>query len=384
MYKNRYPGAACDVPAHLYSFSFELRADWPQKYASQAEILKYLVHCAQKYGLNPHIRFGAEVTDARWDETSNHWIVRTADGQVFQTQALVTATGQLSRPSYPQLPGASFGGPLFHSAEWQDCDFRGKRVAVIGTGASAIQLVPAIAPLVSKLYVFQRSAAYVLPKSDKFYSPRQIRRFKKMPAALWLNRMLIYLQHEQRAFGFVTWRAAMRIKRRAFFRHLRRGVKNMELRERLIPDYRFGCKRILLSNDFYPAMDRANVELVTEHLEEIRRDAIVAGDAVERKVDCIIFATGFAATDFLVPIYRSVWTGLASVLEGRGRSVSRHHRHGLSQFFHALRSQHQSRAQFDRLHDREPDSLCHGLRRPARRRRRSRYRREEKHSAALQ
>jgi cation diffusion facilitator CzcD-associated flavoprotein CzcO len=302
-HKNRYPGAACDVPAHLYSFSFELRADWPQKYASQAGILDYLNHCARKYDLVPHIRFGAEVTDAHWDEAHNRWIVRTADDQIFQAQALVTATGQLSRPSYPQLPGAaSFSGPIFHSAEWRDCDLRGRSVAVIGTGASAIQLVPAIAPLVGKLYVFQRSAAYVLPKSDKFYVRWQIRLFKHVPGALRLNRILIYMQHEQRAFAFVTWRAVLRIKRRAFFRHLRRGVKKIDLRERLTPDYRMGCKRILLSNDFYPAMDRANVELVTERIEEIRPGAIVTEDAAERKVDCIIFATGFAATDFLVPM----------------------------------------------------------------------------------
>jgi cation diffusion facilitator CzcD-associated flavoprotein CzcO len=302
-HKNRYPGAACDVPAHLYSFSFELRPDWPQKYASQAEILNYLKHCARKYGLDPHLRFGAEVTDVRWDEAGNHWIVRTASSQIFHAQALVTATGQLSRPSYPQLPGAaSFSGPIFHSAEWQDCDLRGKRVAVIGTGASAIQLVPAIAPLVSKLHVFQRSAAYVLPKFDKTYARWQIRLFKHVPGVLRMSRMLIYLQHEQRAFAFITWRAALRIKRRAFFRHLRRGVKNIGRRERLTPDYRMGCKRILLSNDFYAAMDRANVELVTEHVKEIRPSTVVGEDGVQRRVDCIIFATGFAATDFLVPM----------------------------------------------------------------------------------
>jgi cation diffusion facilitator CzcD-associated flavoprotein CzcO len=302
-HKNRYPGAACDVPAHLYSFSFELRPDWPQRYASQAEILDYLNHCARKYGLAPHIRFGTEVTDARWDETHNRWVVRTADDQLFHAQALVTATGQLSRPSHPRLPCATrFSGPIFHSAEWRDCDLHGKIVAVVGTGASATQLVPAIAPIVSKLYVFQRSAAYILPKRDKIYPRWQIRLFRHCRGALRLRRMLIYLQHEHRAFAFVTWRAVLRTKRRAFIRHLRRGVKQADLRDRLTPDYRMGCKRILLSNDFYPAMDRANVELVTERIEEIRPGAIVTGDAAERKVDCIIFATGFAATDFLVPM----------------------------------------------------------------------------------
>jgi cation diffusion facilitator CzcD-associated flavoprotein CzcO len=302
-HKNRYPGAACDVPAHLYSFSFEPRADWPQRYASQAEILDYLAHCARKYGLEPHIRFGAEVTEARWDETSSHWLVRTAGGEFFQAQSLVTATGQLSRPSLPRLPGAaSFSGAMFHSAEWRDCDFRDKSVAVIGTGASAVQLVPAIAPLARKLYVFQRSAAYVLPKPDKTYARWQIFLFKRVPGALRLSRALTYLQHEHRALAFVTLRAALRLKRRAFLAHLRRGVSRTDLRARLIPDYRLGCKRILLSNDFYPAMDRANVELVTDAIKEIRPHGIVTADAVERPVDCIICATGFAATDFLAPM----------------------------------------------------------------------------------
>src|SRR5438132_45243 len=161
--ENRYPGAACDVPSHLYSFSFEPRADWPRRYADQADILDYLVHCARKYGLEPHIRFGAEVGEARWDETSGHWIVRTRGGAVFEAQSLVTATGQLGKPVIPALPGlADFAGPAVHSAQWRsDIELAGKRVAVIGTGASAIQLVPAIAPLAEKLSVFQRSAAYV-------------------------------------------------------------------------------------------------------------------------------------------------------------------------------------------------------------------------------
>jgi cation diffusion facilitator CzcD-associated flavoprotein CzcO len=302
--ENRYPGAACDVPAHLYSFSFEPRANWPQKYASQADILDYLAHCTQKYDLEPHIRFGAEVTDARWDETSSHWIVRTGDGRVFETPCLITASGVLNRPFCPPLPGLmNFSGKFFHSAQWQhDYDLRRRCVAVIGTGASAIQFVPAIAPLVSKLHLFQRSAPYVLPKPDKTYSRWQLFLFRHVSGVLRLSRMLAYIRHEQRAFAFVTWRAALRVKRRAFFRHLRRGVKNRDLHRRLIPNYRLGCKRILISNDFYPAMDRPNVELVTETIKEIRSDAIVTVDGAERKVDCIIFATGFAATDFLAPM----------------------------------------------------------------------------------
>jgi cation diffusion facilitator CzcD-associated flavoprotein CzcO len=302
--ENRYPGAACDVPSHLYSFSFAPRADWPNKFARQAEILAYLKDCARSHGLEPHIRFGAEVSEARWDETAGRWHVHTRDGRVFDTQTLVSATGQLCRPSIPRLPGLKrFAGAAFHSAEWpENLDLHGKRVAVIGTGASAIQIVPEIAPDVARLYLFQRSAAYVAPKRDRIYPPWQRDLYRRHPWLLRLSRLRMYIQHELRAVAFVTWRAAMRFKRIAFSRNLRRGVKDPSLRERLTPDYRMGCKRILLSNDFYPAMARPNVELVTDAIAEVRPDGIVAVDGTERKVDCIVFATGFSATEFLAPI----------------------------------------------------------------------------------
>ena len=302
--ENRYPGAACDVPSHLYSFSFEPRADWPDKFGKQADILDYLTHCARKHSLEPHIRFGAEVSEARWDEASCHWIVQTSGGEVYEAQALITATGQLNRPYIPSLSGLqNFAGAAFHSAEWrQDYDFSGQRVAVIGTGASAIQFIPAIAPLVSKLIVFQRSAPYVLPKPDKQYSQWQRDMFARHAGLLRLSRLLTYIRHEMRAFAFVTWRAAMNIKKWSFRRFLRRSIKDDKLREGLTPDYRMGCKRILLSNDFYPAMARENVELVTQAIVDVRPDAIVTSDGVERKIDCIVYGTGFAATEFLVPI----------------------------------------------------------------------------------
>jgi cation diffusion facilitator CzcD-associated flavoprotein CzcO len=302
---NRYPGAACDVPSHLYSFSFEPRADWPERYASQAEILKYLKQCVQKYDLAPsHILFGAEVSEARWREDAARWTVRTADGRDFDAQALVTATGQLSRPLVPHLEGLKdFSGAAFHSAQWPDgCDLSGKSVAVVGTGASAIQVVPSIAPLAGKLYVFQRSAAYVLPKPDKTYSRLELLLFKHVPGALKLSRLWMYLQHEARALAFVTWRAALKAKQGAFLRYLERRVGNLELRRRLIPNYSFGCKRILLSNDFFAAVARDNVELVTHGIREIRPRSIVDLTGTQREVDVIIFATGFSATGFLVPM----------------------------------------------------------------------------------
>ena len=301
---NTYPGAACDIPSHLYSFSFEPRVDWPNKYAKQSDILDYLKHCTRKHGLEPHIRFGTEVTAARWDEASNQWVVHTRDGRVFESQSIVTATGQLSRPHIPRLPGIeTFSGPIFHSAEWRhDIDLGGKRIAVIGTGASAIQIVPAIAPQAEKLLVFQRNAPYVLPKSDKRYARWQQFLFRYMPGTLRLSRTWIYLWHELAAYGFVAKPSALRVARSVFLRNLRKGVKDPDRRRRLIPGYKLGCKRILISNDFYPAMDRPNVELLTHTIAEVQHGAIVTADGTKHGVDGIIFATGFAATEFLAPI----------------------------------------------------------------------------------
>jgi len=225
------------------------------------------------------------VTEARWDAVANHWIVRTGDGQTFEAQSLVSATGQLSRPLRPSLPGLeNFAGTMFHSAEWRhDVDLTGKNVAVIGTGASAIQFVPAIAPLVGKLTVFQRSAAYVVPKPDKIYSERAKSLVQALPRPAAAFPPAHYIQRELTGLAFVTWRTGMNFKRWWFFRFLERSIVDENLRERLTPDYRMGCKRILLSNDFYPAMMRPNVELVTEGITEIRKDSIVTADGVEHK-----------------------------------------------------------------------------------------------------
>jgi cation diffusion facilitator CzcD-associated flavoprotein CzcO len=301
---NRYPGAACDVPSHLYSFSFAPRADWPDKYARQPDILAYLKDCVRAHGLEPHIHFGAEVTAARWDEASGRWRVGLRDGRSFEAQALVSATGQLSRPSIPPLPGLErFAGAAFHSANWpQTLDLRGRQVAVIGTGASAIQIVPEIASAVARLFLFQRSAAYVLPKREKRYPRWRQALYRRFPWLLRLDRLRIYLQHEARAFAFVTWRSAMRPRRLLFFLYLRRAIGDPELRKRLTPDYRMGCKRILLSSDYYPAVRRPNVELVTDEIAEITPGGIVTRDGKERTLDCIVFATGFAAADFMAPI----------------------------------------------------------------------------------
>ncbi|HBN8631830.1 flavin-containing monooxygenase [Pseudomonas aeruginosa] len=302
--ENRYPGAACDVPSHLYSFSFEPKADWSRKFAPQAEILDYLRHCADKYRLREKIRFHCEVEEARFDAGSGEWQVRCADGQTLRARALVCATGQLSRPLLPRLPGLErFQGPAFHSANWDaEVELAGKRVAVIGTGASAIQFVPRIAPQVQRLSLFQRRAPYVIAKPDRTYADWERRLKARWPWLQRLDRGLKYLHHESRMLAFATFPALMKVMRLSFHRHLHRQIADPQLRARLVPDYPLGCKRILISNDYYPALARSNVELVDTGIREVTEDAVVGRDGRRHEVDAIIFGTGFAATEFLAPM----------------------------------------------------------------------------------
>ncbi|WP_134635515.1 flavin-containing monooxygenase, partial [Pseudomonas aeruginosa] len=292
--ENRYPGAACDVPSHLYSFSFEPKADWSRKFAPQAEILDYLRHCADKYRLREKIRFHCEVEEARFDAGSGEWQVRCADGQTLRARALVCATGQLSRPLLPRLPGLErFQGPAFHSANWDaEVELAGKRVAVIGTGASAIQFVPRIAPQVQRLSLFQRSAPYVIAKPDRTYADWERRLKARWPWLQRLDRGLKYLHHESRMLAFATFPALMKVMRLSFHRHLHRQSVDPQLRARLVPDYPLGCKRILISNDYYPALARSNVELVDTGIREVTEDAVVGRDGRRHEVDAIIFGTG--------------------------------------------------------------------------------------------
>jgi cation diffusion facilitator CzcD-associated flavoprotein CzcO len=302
---NTYPGAACDVPSHLYSFSFEPNPNWSRVFAPQAEIQQYLQHCAKRYGLLPFIRFGCEVAQARYDEARALWTVTLRSGQALQARFVVTATGQLSLPSFPKLDGmASFCGPVWHSARWDHSqDLSGKRVAVIGTGASAIQYVPAIAPHVAKLTVFQRSAAYILPRPDGPYAAWRQAMFRRAPWTMKLHRARIYAQYEGRAVGFTRIKAMMDVAVGWPFKALlRRQVPDARLRDKLTPDYPIGCKRILLSNDYLATMTRANVELVTQGIWRITPEGIATEDGQHHQVDAIIYGTGFAATSFLAPM----------------------------------------------------------------------------------
>lgn len=302
--ENRYPGAACDVPSHLYSFSFEPKADWSRKFAPQAEILDYARHCADKYQLRERIRFGREVSDAVFDESAGQWRITCANGEQWRAQSLVCALGQLSRPAIPRLDGIErFRGKAFHSAQWDaGAPLDGQRVAVIGTGASAIQFVPQIAPKVAELLLFQRSAPYVIPKPDRPYADWERRLKARLPWLQRLDRGLKYIQHEARALAFTVFPPLMKAMRLNFHLHMRRSIGDAQLRARLQPDYPMGCKRILISNDYYPALARSNVRLVDSGIREVTEDAIVTRDGQRHPVDTIIYGTGFAATEFLAPM----------------------------------------------------------------------------------
>ncbi|MQA85778.1 MAG: SidA/IucD/PvdA family monooxygenase [Streptosporangiales bacterium] len=307
---NTYPGAACDIPSHLYSFSFEKKTDWSRKYPSQQEILDYLRDCARKHGLLGHIRFGVEVTEARFDEADATWRVRTATGEEIAARVLVSACGQLNRPTLPDLLGlADFAGHAFHSARWDHgYDLTGKRVAVVGTGASAVQFIPPVAEQAERLYVFQRSAPYVVDKPDRPYADWERALLRRVPPLYTLSRVWQYLYYEMRVLGFVKYTRLMDLLANRFRRNLVGQVGDTGLQQVLTPDYPMGCKRILLSNDYYPAVRRDNVEMVTEPIEAVEPEQIVTADDRRRPVEAIIFGTGFQSTDFLAPM-RVVGTG---------------------------------------------------------------------------
>lgn len=301
---NRYPGAACDVPSHLYSFSFEPKSDWSRKFAPQAEILAYIQRCVDKHRLASRIRLNTEVASAEFDAAAGVWQVRCIDGRQYLARALVSACGQLNRPAYPRIPGLKrFAGETFHSARWNhQFDLSGKRVAVIGTGASAIQFVPEIVPKVQRLYLFQRSAAYVTPKPDRAYHAWERALFARVPWLQKLDRGLQYVGHEARAVAFIYLPAVMKLFERSFRRHLASGVTDPARQRQLVPDYPLGCKRILISNNYYPALAQAHVEIVNEGIREVTERGVVTDDGREREVDVIIYGTGFTATDFLAPM----------------------------------------------------------------------------------
>jgi cation diffusion facilitator CzcD-associated flavoprotein CzcO len=298
--ENTYPGAACDIPSHLYSYSFEPNPRWSRAYGKQAEILAYLEHCADKYGLRPHLRFGHAVTEARFDEASSAWHV-TTPRETFVARALLLGNGALHIPSLPDIAGLdTFQGTQFHSARWNhDYDLAGKRVAVIGTGASAIQFVPQIAPKVGQLQVFQRTPPWIVPKLDRPMTARERWTLEHVPGAHRLRRTGLYWLMESRVLGFAYAPKLLQYAERLVLRSLEKQVPDPVLRAKLTPSYRLGCKRVLISNDYYPALQRDNVELVTDAITRVTPRGVLTASGRLHEVDAIICGTGFRVTEYL-------------------------------------------------------------------------------------
>ncbi|MEC7815920.1 MAG: NAD(P)/FAD-dependent oxidoreductase [Pseudomonadota bacterium] len=335
-HENQYPGCACDVQSALYSFSFEQNPNWSRMFAQQPEIKAYLKHCAEKHGLLDHIRFNTHVAGAHWDQQNGRWALDTCDSSALwayrekrglnpgdaldrsdpelpafeslQATVLVSGMGGLSTPAYPDIPGLeSFTGKSFHSQDWNhEYDFRGKRVAVIGTGASAIQFVPEIAKTVAHLDLYQRTPPWVMPKPDRALTGLERRLFRAMPQSLNALRQSIYWTLEARVLGFVGNPRILKLGELQARRHIRRQIRDKALRAKVTPDFHFGCKRVLISNNYYPALDQDHVDVLTDGIREVRANTIIDTNGVERSVDCIVFGTGFRAQD---PIPRGMIFG---------------------------------------------------------------------------
>jgi cation diffusion facilitator CzcD-associated flavoprotein CzcO len=297
---NTYPGCRCDVPSHLYSFSFAPNPNWSSTFSSQPEILDYLRDVARRFGVLEHVRFNCELQGAEWDEERCGWRLHTSQGPMT-ADALVCAQGFLSEPKLPEIPGIDrFEGSMFHSAQWaHDHDLRGERVAVVGTGASAIQLVPKIQPEVAQLHVYQRTPPWVVPHPNRPMRPFERALYRRLPLAQLAMRAAIYVARESLVLQFRN-RRMRKLATKLAMRQLRQQVPDPELRERLTPRYEIGCKRILPTDEWYPTLMQSNVEVVTDGIREVRGRSIVSADGTEREVDTIILATGFHVTD--VPI----------------------------------------------------------------------------------
>ncbi|MDQ3761471.1 MAG: NAD(P)/FAD-dependent oxidoreductase [Actinomycetota bacterium] len=323
---NRYPGCACDVPSQLYSFSFELNPSWSRNFSAQQEIWDYLRHCTESYRLRPHIRFHHEVLDATWDHPQRRWRVRTNRGKLT-CDVLITGTGPLSDPNIPDVPGLdSFHGKVFHSARWDvDYDLRDRRVAVVGTGASAIQFVPQIQPEVAALTIFQRTPPWIVPRSERDNRRLKLKLYRAVPGLQRLVRAGIYCGRELSVLGFAVNPRLLKLAELVARAHLRRQVADPELRAKLTPDYTIGCKRILISNDYLPALTKPNVDVVASEVAQIGADWVQAADGTRREVDTIIFGTGFHVTDMPMQFWihgrdgrtlADVWAGGAQAHRG--------------------------------------------------------------------
>jgi cation diffusion facilitator CzcD-associated flavoprotein CzcO len=303
---NTYPGCACDVPSHLYSFSFAPNPEWSHTYSRQPEIRAYLERVVDRFGVRPKIRLNTEVLGASWHEEAKRWVLDTSNGSIT-AKVLISATGPLVEPKFPDFPGLeTFRGPVMHSARWDhSVDLRGRRVASIGTGASAIQYVPRVAPGVERLYVFQRTAPWVTPHSARPLAPLERRLYRRFPLLQRVARGWIYAGREALVLGLVKQPRGMKLLERVAGKHRSHGLAGAPaLIEATTPRYTLGCKRILPSNDWYPTLARDNVELVTAGVREVRERSIVTQDGRELEVDALLFGTGFDVLD--TPVGRLV------------------------------------------------------------------------------
>jgi cation diffusion facilitator CzcD-associated flavoprotein CzcO len=294
---NSYPGCACDVPSHLYSYSFAVNPGWTETFSGQQEIWEYLLRCADRYEVRPRLRLGHQIEDMSWDSSAQRWVLTTSQG-VYRARVVISATGPLSEPSTPNIPGLeSFAGTVFHSARWQhDHDLSGRDVAVIGTGASAIQFVPQIQPVVGRLRLFQRTPPWILGRRSRRITRPEQAIYRYVPGAQRLMRGVVYWARESLGIGFFYPRVS-RVAQRLAERHLRSQISDPALRAKLTPSYVMGCKRVLLSSDYLPSLTKDNADVITSGIAEIRPNSVVTTDGAEYPADTIIFGTGFRVTD---------------------------------------------------------------------------------------
>jgi cation diffusion facilitator CzcD-associated flavoprotein CzcO len=318
---NTYPGAACDIPSHLYEFSFAPNS-WSRRFSPGPEIRAYIEGVARRFGVLERIRTGIEVKSASWDEQRRKWLLQTSAGP-HEADVLATACGQLSAPKVPPLAGLEdFEGPAFHTAEWRhDVDLAGKRVALIGTGCSAIQVGPAIQPEVAQLDVYQRSPGWTLAKGDFAYTRSLRAAFRRLPVLHRLDRASVYAFQDLAAAAFTRHRWLLPLFRMLGMRQIKAAISDPELRRKVTPSYEFGCKRVMLTDDWYPTLTRDNVELIAEGVDGVTPSGIRDSTGVERPADAIVFATGFASHDFVAPMAITGSDGLA--LESAWAEVAR-------------------------------------------------------------
>ncbi|WP_051767320.1 flavin-containing monooxygenase [Streptomyces sp. NRRL S-37] len=325
---NTYPGAGCDIPSHLYSYAFAPYRDSRVRYPGQPQVLEYLRACAREHGVERHVRYGTEITSAHYDDARGQWTLEAADGRTHTAEVVISAVGQLHRPNVPRLAGAEdFTGTAFHTARWDHGHvLDGRSVAVVGTGSSAAQVVPAIADRVRRLHVFQRTANWVLPKPDARFHPALSLLLRAVPAAHHAYRSMLFRRSEAVLLPALRGNRFLGAMLRTMaLRHLRAGVPDPELRARLTPDFAVGCKRVVLSSDWYPTLARDHVDVVTDPIARVTAKGIETADGVHREVDTIVYATGFRTTEFLAPMtvtgrgglaLREVWRGGARAYLG--------------------------------------------------------------------